>query len=256
MVFNRLRATKFAGQSRRGRRIPDHIPRHDIARAVEEGREEELLRSIGAIRDAGRKQQYINKVFLEAARFGKAGFVRTLIGRGAEINAKELGYTALHMTARNGNAETVRLLIDEGIEANEQERRGWTALHLAALHRNSAVVRALIAKGVNIYIKDNSNRTALDLAPQGEIRDFIQMAIDRDKAHTLRIAMGATVGVLVCGGLAALGVFYVAPSLALPITITGGVGIIVVSAAMGGVLAALIASAYSPAEEQQLYMPL
>ncbi|MDR2978513.1 MAG: ankyrin repeat domain-containing protein [Rickettsiales bacterium] len=61
---------------------------------------------------------------------------------------------ALHDAARNGELETVRYLIKEGVNINSADKSGWTSLHHAAYGGSSRVVQYLINNGANIHAED------------------------------------------------------------------------------------------------------
>ena len=71
--------------------------------------------------------------------------------------------TALHVAARAGSAEGVRLLLAHGAVADARDGRGRTALHLAA-SRGLACVAALIAAGARVDAADAGGGTPLHAA--------------------------------------------------------------------------------------------
>ncbi|XP_078716950.1 caskin-1-like isoform X1 [Lampetra fluviatilis] len=73
--------------------------------------------------------------------------------------------TPLHLAAKNGHKDIIRLLLNAGIDINRQTRSG-TALHEASLYGKTEVVRLLIDAGVNVHIRNTYNQTALDIVNQ------------------------------------------------------------------------------------------
>ncbi|KAH8060599.1 hypothetical protein JL722_4710 [Aureococcus anophagefferens] len=78
--------------------------------------------------------------------------------------------TALHVAARAGSAEGVRLLLAHGAVADARDGRGRTALHLAA-SRGLACVAALIAAGARVDAADAGGGTPLHAASLAGARD-------------------------------------------------------------------------------------
>ncbi|KAI2491609.1 serine/threonine kinase [Fragilaria crotonensis] len=106
----------------------------------------------------------LDKELIENAKDGNLDEVRSLIQRGANVNAKDGdGDTALIDASWKGKLDLVRtLLMHDGVDVNIKNRFGNTALILASMLGRSEVVRALLNHyGVNVNIKDNGGFTAL-----------------------------------------------------------------------------------------------
>lgn len=79
-----------------------------------------------------------------AAQHGHTEIVEFLIGKGAEINAKnEPGMTALMIAAYNGQTASVKALIDGGADTNAKDKDGHTALKDVAKRGHTDVVDLL-----------------------------------------------------------------------------------------------------------------
>jgi outer membrane protein assembly factor BamB len=64
--------------------------------------------------------------------------------------------------ARQGDAATVRQLLDRGVDPNAEFREGGTALLFAAQHGHADVVELLLARGADVHARDRiNNATAL-----------------------------------------------------------------------------------------------
>ncbi|XP_067427489.1 caskin-2-like isoform X2 [Thunnus thynnus] len=73
--------------------------------------------------------------------------------------------TPLHLAARNGHKDIIRLLLTAGIDINNTTKSG-TALHEASLYGKTEVVRLLLDAGVDVNIRNTYNQTALDIVNQ------------------------------------------------------------------------------------------
>ncbi|XP_028990730.3 caskin-2-like [Betta splendens] len=73
--------------------------------------------------------------------------------------------TPLHLAARNGHKDIIRLLLNSGFDINCATKAG-TALHEAALYGKMEVVRQLLNAGVNVNLRNTYNQTALDIVNQ------------------------------------------------------------------------------------------
>ncbi|XP_033500657.1 caskin-2 isoform X11 [Epinephelus lanceolatus] len=92
--------------------------------------------------------------------------------------------TPLHLAARNGHKEIIRLLLKAGIDINKTTKSG-TALHEASLYGKTEVVRLLLDAGVDVNIRNTYNQTALDIVNQ-----FTTSHASRDIKQLLRDATG------------------------------------------------------------------
>ncbi|XP_052746305.1 E3 ubiquitin-protein ligase MIB1 isoform X3 [Bicyclus anynana] len=76
-------------------------------------------------------------------------------------DAKDDGYTALHLAAFNNHAEVGELLVRGGARPDLQNANLQTALHLAVERQHTQIVRLLIAHGANLNICDKDGDTPL-----------------------------------------------------------------------------------------------
>ncbi|XP_023994595.1 caskin-2-like [Salvelinus sp. IW2-2015] len=67
--------------------------------------------------------------------------------------------TPLHLAARNGHKDIIRLLLKAGIDINRATKAG-TALHEASLYGKTEVVRQLLEAGIDVNIRNTYNQTA------------------------------------------------------------------------------------------------
>ncbi|XP_047232630.1 caskin-2-like isoform X3 [Girardinichthys multiradiatus] len=90
--------------------------------------------------------------------------------------------TPLHLAARNGHKDIIKLLLKAGIDINRATKAG-TALHEAALYGKTEVVRLLLDGGINVNMRNTYNQTALDIVNQ-----FTTSTASRDIKQLLREA--------------------------------------------------------------------
>nr|XP_055041041.1 caskin-2-like isoform X6 [Misgurnus anguillicaudatus] len=85
---------------------------------------------------------------------------------GDRKDASDSNYnTPLHLAARNGHKDVIRLLLKAGIDINRSTKAG-TALHEAALYGKTEVVRLLLDAGIDVTVRNTYNQTALDIVNQ------------------------------------------------------------------------------------------
>ncbi len=85
----------------------------------------ELLKGAGASTNTA-----INKELLEAAKDGNLETVRTLLDKGADVNAKSTDTRTCCINGGflRGDTDIVKLLIDKGADVNAKTHKGATAL--------------------------------------------------------------------------------------------------------------------------------
>jgi ankyrin repeat protein len=91
--------------------------------------------------------------------------ISALIKAGADVNAQNGGWTALHSAVYfNPNPEITALLVKNGADVNANSD-GWTPLLLAAERaEDRQVIDALVDAGADVNARDKSNWTALMIA--------------------------------------------------------------------------------------------
>lgn len=120
---------------------------------------------------------------LEAAQQGNCRKLKEMIDEGGESKNNVLYNTkdnkdnnALHIAARNGHIECVRILIDAGADKNIQNKNGATPLMNAVLYEHIDIVRFLIEAGANLNIKNtNDQQTALEMAVDYGYTDIVDL---------------------------------------------------------------------------------
>ncbi|KOB78890.1 E3 ubiquitin-protein ligase MIB1 [Operophtera brumata] len=90
-------------------------------------------------------------------------------------DAKDDGYTALHLAALNNHAEVAELLVRGGARPGLQNANLQTALHLAVERQHTQIVRLLVAHGSDLNICDKHAEVA-ELLVRGGARSGLQNA--------------------------------------------------------------------------------
>ena len=127
--------------------------------------------------DVGGKGRDAQALLFEAVRNGPADLVGCLINEGAGVNAigPRTG-TPLHVAVENGRAEVAKLLIEKGARVNATERMvGQTPLHLAVRRADGKpLVELLLAAGADVNARDKLGKTPLDEAGTDDIKAVLR----------------------------------------------------------------------------------
>ncbi|QKV75570.1 ankyrin repeat domain-containing protein [Amycolatopsis sp. Hca4] len=105
--------------------------------------------------------EIINEALSWAARNNRVDAMRTLVARGAAVDADVYRGTALAWAAASGKLDAVRALLELGADVNfrgtfggPNHGEGVTALHLAAQSGHLDVIRALVENGADPGARD------------------------------------------------------------------------------------------------------
>jgi uncharacterized protein len=105
----------------------------------------------------------VNNKLLKAAKKGSLEEVKTLLEKGADVNAKDQEdyLTVLTYAALSGNLELVKHLVNRGADVNARDKDGKTALMFASRLGNVDVMTLLRDHGADVNIRDKDGKTAL-----------------------------------------------------------------------------------------------
>lgn len=133
--------------------------------AIGWGREEAARKLIARSADVNAESLYGRTPLWLAACGGRNALLELLLENGASI-AGRAGAAALHIACHHGHADTARLIITKGVDANAEHRSNdqTRALHAAAFMGHLDVVRLLLEHGAEPLARDIKGDTALDIA--------------------------------------------------------------------------------------------
>ncbi|KAK6185430.1 hypothetical protein SNE40_007668 [Patella caerulea] len=99
---------------------------------------------------------------------GDVESVKALLDQGVDIDSNdEDGNTAMHVSSANGYELVVRLLIMRGAALDKVNSQGWTALMQASRYGHVGVVSLLLQHKADVSIKTRYGASALTLAGRG-----------------------------------------------------------------------------------------
>eukprot|EP00913_Durusdinium_trenchii_P033241 g31118.t1 len=97
---------------------------------------------------------------------GNAEVVRLLLDNGADLHAREkfVGGTPLHHAALHGRTNVVNVLLERSPDLEALNRKRQTPLHVASLYGHLDTAKILLEKGANAEAKDIRGCTPANLA--------------------------------------------------------------------------------------------
>ncbi|XP_051232622.1 cyclin-dependent kinase 4 inhibitor C isoform X2 [Dicentrarchus labrax] len=107
-----------------------------------------------------------NRTALQVVKLGNPALVQALLVAGADPSVRDpvLSLTVMHDAAREGFADSVRVLVDHGADTNVVDEHGNLPLHLAAKEGHLEVIQLLIGLTANPQAPNDLGYTAAQLA--------------------------------------------------------------------------------------------
>jgi ankyrin repeat protein/beta-lactamase regulating signal transducer with metallopeptidase domain len=120
------------------------------------------------------------KALLDAISDGSLETVRFIIEKGVDVNGQtEHGWTPLLEAIDEGRLDVVKLLVDSGADVNQANKHGWTPLMESADEGQLDIAKYLIKEGADINQKDKQGRTLLLEAIDEGLLEFVKMLVDK-----------------------------------------------------------------------------
>ena len=165
------------------------VIRQRLTQALQSARWEEVLECVrehpSALRPTDAELRVEGAPALHAAAAeGKTQILQLLAKRAENLDFTH-GYrevTALHAAVDSGQAESVKILLGAGIDADKGDREDRTPLHLATKDGRRTIVQVLLAAGADPNLKDAGGNCVMHAAAKadrkGIIEDMVEMEAD------------------------------------------------------------------------------
>jgi len=112
-----------------------------------------------------------------AARQGEDQTVQLLLREGADISVSK-EHSVLELASGRGHEHVVRTLLDNGADIDAQAEYGGTALNSASREGQTRLVQLLLNKGAEVNASSNNLGTALSGAAENGHMEIVQLLLD------------------------------------------------------------------------------
>jgi len=130
--------------------------------------------------DETEKANELNKSLYEAADDGDFDQVKSLIAKGADVNAQDdKGVTALQYAVRGDHKDVVEFLIANGADVNSKDKYSYTPLYYAIWYKNKEIVKLLVAKGADVSFAPKDDYPPLHYAVWNGDADTVKLLVDK-----------------------------------------------------------------------------
>jgi ankyrin repeat protein len=115
-----------------------------------------------------------------ASLLGLGAVVKTLVDRGADVNAQGgENANALQAASLGGHKEVVQLLLNKDADVNAQGGRYGNALRAASTEGHQEVVQLLLEKGADVNAQDRDHGNALEAASFRGFENIVRLLLDK-----------------------------------------------------------------------------
>ncbi|CAH8612355.1 unnamed protein product [Heterobilharzia americana] len=135
-------------------------------------------------RDSKRSSSVRDLNLVRLARNGDLDSMKQMIKDGADVNEQdECGWTALHEACMRNLPRMTEYLLRHGADPGMVNAKGDTALHCAARIGCLRIVRALLYYNANPLLLNHKGDKPLDLCQDAEVSNFLNQHIETNQIH-------------------------------------------------------------------------
>lgn len=119
---------------------------------------------------------------------GLEDWMKLLIGRGADVNRKDLRSekTSLHYLTDSGHISELDILLENKANINAQDVNGMTALMIAVQGDNEVQVRTFLNYKPNLTLKNKKGKNAYDLAVDAKFENIADLVKPQARVATVK----------------------------------------------------------------------
>lgn len=123
----------------------------------------------------------LDSCLIVAAHEGDMETVKYLMDIGVNVNTKSKndGLTALMAATMNSHTKIVGLLLERGADVNVTTEEGYTALMIASNQGDIDIVKLLLNQGADVHANSTSGLSAFDIASKNSNPEIMKILLSR-----------------------------------------------------------------------------
>ena len=125
------------------------------------------------------RQKELNEKLWKALAYNSpTDEIKSLLEMGADLHYRNVhGRTLLHVAATSANKDTIKLLLDKGLDkyVNSEDSVGDTPLHIATVNNHAEIASILIEAGADIHATNHKGYNMLHSAVAGAAPDALRL---------------------------------------------------------------------------------
>jgi ankyrin repeat protein len=127
------------------------------------------------------------------AKFGDTEAIRTLLENNVDVNVKtKYGGSALPAAVYTGQEQAVRFLLESGADVNQTTSAGWTALMCAISSTRLSILELLLSRQPDVNLKTEDGLSALAIAVRHNLVGVVKELLVRGADPMVTDAYGRT----------------------------------------------------------------
>lgn len=165
------------------KRIFAELAKRQAAREMEKEREQRAAREVERRKVETLESNYLilDSCLIVAAHEGDMETVKYLMDIGVNVNTKSKngGLTALMAATMNSNKKIMGLLLERGADVNVKTEDGYTALMMASNQGDIDIVKLLLNKGADVHANSTSGLNVFDIASENSNPEIMKILLSR-----------------------------------------------------------------------------
>ncbi|MCX5657976.1 MAG: ankyrin repeat domain-containing protein, partial [Candidatus Omnitrophica bacterium] len=166
----------------------------NLWKAADEGNAEEIRSLLEKGADVNAKKENRSTPLFVASYNGNLDIVKLLLEKGADVRITGGGGNAraLFVASQNGHLDIVKLLIENGADVNVKDDRNFTPLFAASGEGHLDIVKLLIENGADVNAQSNNGFTALMFALEQMYLDVAELLLEKGADVNMKTSNGKT----------------------------------------------------------------
>lgn len=160
--------------------LANYAHRHKLADLLLDNARPTAAQQIGRSVERLRGSRHLPDLWEAATHRRDLSEVKALIEGGVDVNLKCQGETVLHWSAREGDYDLTKLLIQSRADVNVEDSDGDTPLHWAAIKGHGKIAELLVRGGADVNTRNIDRDTPLHRAVANDHHHVVSLMLRHD----------------------------------------------------------------------------